>query len=431
MQLWLKICLCICAGAGNGLLFADDSATPSRDDAAGRGDSGQHHSRSGNFVLGDSPEGNLKTTAAPGDFGSESVAEFSADSVAERRGVREADVQQIPSNVLIELGQHPFGQPLHTTVRLTNRMDTKLTLRTIDPDCGCLNVDPDRREVEPGEALTLTVSLAPAKKLARLRRAIRMLFFESSYPLVVSLDVRIRGPLGLKSSRIDIDSSSDRFQIHGLKRELGVVLERWESARGAFEAFGEMTQTDSHFEISARPTFSFGNASDILRLTYRDRKDELHVVDLPVEFYLFSQIRFLPSTVHVTRQEGVWVGRTRMVMSPRPTPLDMKGVKFVAMTKSEEAFDASRLTVAVTSVSSVLSLVTFTIDAEDESQRPLELSAEQMKFDPSLQGPKPLVASPVGSQSNGTSTTVFPECLVIRDAANNTLGTLFLSRTED
>ena len=431
MQLWLKVCLCICMGVGHVSLLADDRVAGSQGDAARGSDSAGDHSAASDFAEGDSVEIDSKKMAAVGDGEPKADEEASAEPVSKMRVGLDAVIEQIPSNVLIELGQHSFGEPLHATVKLTNRMDTRLTLRTIDPDCGCLNVVPDRREVEPGEAMTLTVSLAPAKKLARLRRSIRMLFLESNYPLVVSLDVRIRGPLELKSSRVDIDSPADRFHIHGLKTEPNVVLERWESARGAFQIVGEMTQTDTSFEIAARPTFSFGNASDVLRLTYRDRDDALHVVDLPVEFYLSNQIRFLPSTVQVTRQEGVWVGRTRMVMSPRATPVDMDAVKFVAVTNSEDTFDSSRLTVAVASVSSVLSLVTFTIDAEEESRRPLDPSLEQTRFDPPRNSQNPLVLDLGGSQTKAKSTTHFPERLTIRDAANNTLGTLFLSRSED
>ena len=343
----------------------------------------------------------------------------------------EATIREIPANQHLSLGEHRFGMPVRAEIALINRFGKRLTIRNIDPDCGCLNVESNREDFEPGETLRLTLELASAKKLATIRRSIRILFLESNDPYVLHLDVRVVGPLRLTRNRIDIPSTGARVTIRGRKFESGLVLHRWQSVRGAFRIDGDLLQTEDTFQLVIRPTFSFGNASDLLRLDYCDSSGAPHLVDLPLEFHVSAPIRFLPSTVHLSRRNGRWVGRTRMVLSPRKDSVDLESVRFVALTENESVYEPTCLTVNAESVSRVLSMVSFSlVDLNDAEERRNRSEPTMRAGDPgSITGKDNSVDD--AESENHEPVAVFPNRLTVRDATNNVLGILYLSRTED
>ncbi len=288
---------------------------------------------------------------------------------------RTVDVESLPKACKVDLGKHHCGETIYATVVLRNRSDARLTLRAIAPDCGCLAVKPERRECHVGEELRIALELAPSKKIAKVRRSVRVLFEESNSPLVLNIDVQIVGPLHLVTSDFRIASTGELVEIRGQKNVPGLTISDWQSVRASFHVQGPFEQDGTSFRLSVKPLFSFGNASDLLRLTYQDDSAKETVVDLPIEFRVSSPIRFLPSTVALTREDSFWKARSRMILAPSPIPFDAGSMRFVAHRKDVE-LKADKCDVEVSRVSSVLSYVNIAVRDDAGDSMPERLSVQ-------------------------------------------------------
>ena len=177
-------------------------------------------------------------------------------------------IAALPSRAGNHVGTHRIGRDVSVKIELKNSLGLPLNLRAIDPDCGCLSVVPEQRALATDGILSLSLKLAPSNKVANVRRSIRIFFQESESPLVLDVDVRIRGPLGLSQTTVHLSKPDSPFTVFGRIHELGGQIERVESVRGAFLTSESFVQTSKSFKFSATPTFSFGDVEDLVRIHF-------------------------------------------------------------------------------------------------------------------------------------------------------------------
>ena len=125
-----------------------------------------------------------------------------------------------------------------------------------------------------------------------MRRSIRVFFQESTFPFVLDVDVRITGPLGLVQTTMHLTDPDSTFHVSGQIQELGGRIRRVESVRGSFATVGSVVQTSEAFKFIAKPTFSFGDAEDLVRVHYLDSSAQVQIVDLPILLRYTRQYAF-------------------------------------------------------------------------------------------------------------------------------------------
>lgn len=311
-----------------------------------------------------------------------------------------ATVAALPARARIYLGSYRISEAIKVSVQIKNATGTSLTLRAIDPDCGCLAVVPDRRHFDQGEIIRLSLHLSPSKKIANVRRSIRILFQELSAPFVLDIDVRVSGPMRLLESALRLSKPSSVFRVDGKIKEAGIRITRIESVRGAFLVSGALHQTSNAFHFTAKPTFSFGDAGDLVRVQYRDLSDQQKTLDLPIVLRFTTPIRFLPSHLNLEHQGHRWSGQARMIISPGKLGIDVQQLRFVADTDIDPESPNSTISVAVHKVSSVLSNIDVVISGNVPGAAPAGVDKKK----------------------------AFPKSLSVLGPGNQVLGILYLAR---
>ncbi len=266
-------------------------------------------------------------------------------------------IATLPSRAGHHVGTYRIGRDVSVTIDLKNSLGSPLNLRAIDPDCGCLAVVPKQRHVKPGEHLTLSLKLDSSNKIATIRRSIRVFFQESIHPFVLDIDVRMTGPLVLSQTTVQLTEPAAPFMISGRVEELGGRVQRIESLRGSFVISDSVIQTAAVFKFSGKPTFSFGDVDDLVRIHYRNPKGEIQVVDLPIRLRFTTPLRFLPSTLHLDPQGTAWVGAARMIVVPGKLRVPLNQLRYVVASKSEPRQSSYEVAVRVRAVSSIMSVI--------------------------------------------------------------------------
>ncbi|MAI71254.1 MAG: hypothetical protein CMM01_10105 [Rhodopirellula sp.] len=266
-------------------------------------------------------------------------------------------ITKVPSRAKKHLGTYRIGQDVRVNIDLLNSLGLPLNLRAIDSDCGCLAIVPEQRQMNPGERLTLSLRLDSSNKLATVRRSIRIFFQESVHPFVLDVDVRLTGPLGLSQATVQLTDPDASFNVSGRVEELGGKIQRIESLRGAFVIRGAVVQDAGVFKFNARPTFSFGDVDDLVRVHYRNPKGSIEVIDLPIRLRFTTPLRFLPSTLHLARQGVGWVGSARMIVLPGKLTTSLRQFRYVVDSKSRPGQSSHEVTVHRRAVSSIMSVI--------------------------------------------------------------------------
>jgi len=323
---------------------------------------------------------------------------WSADDASRAQG-QTATFSALPARTRIDLGSCRSGEAVKASVYIRNDTRSSLTLRSIDPDCGCLAVVPDQRHFDQGEMIRLSLHLSSSNKIAKLRRSIRFQFHESDAPFVLDVDVRVSGPMRLGESIWHLAKQDSVFQVEGHIEEAGIRVTRIDSVRGAFVISGAVRKTSDAFHFAASPTFSFGDAGDLVRVQYRDATDQLKTLDLPIVIRFTAPIRFLPSTLNLGYQRDRWRGKARMIISPGKLRTDVQNLRFVANADLDSA--APAISVHVDKVSSVLANMEIVIPGYDPAKK-----------------------SGLGKKE------AFPKSLTVLGPQNQVLGILYLARNE-
>jgi hypothetical protein len=266
-------------------------------------------------------------------------------------------IAALPSRARKHVGTYRIGRDVRVKIDLKNSFGSPLNLRVIDPDCGCLAVAPEQRHVKPGERLTLSLRLDSSNKIATIRRSIRISFQESNYPFVLDVDVRMTGPLVLSPTTVQLTEPAASFMVLGTVEELGGRVQRIESLRGSFVISDSFVQTAEVFKFSARPTFSFGDVDDLVRIHYRNPKGDVQVIDLPIRLRFTTPLRFLPSTLHLDPQSTEWVGAARMIVVPGKLRWPLNQLRYVVESKSRPGQSSHEVAVRVNAVSSIMSVI--------------------------------------------------------------------------
>jgi hypothetical protein len=300
------------------------------------------------FVLVHVCMGLVMTVTVNGEGPTKSTGNRSIDAVL---------MTAIRSREGIHLGNYRIGREVFVRVHVKNSTGLSLNLRSIDPDCGCLAVVPEQRSLEPDGTLSLALRLASSNKVANVRRSIRLFFQESAFPFVLDVDVRITGPLGLDQTTVRLADPDSKFDISGQIHELGGKIQRVESVRGSFATIGSVVQDSGAFKFIAKPTFSFGDAEDLVRVHYLDPSAQAQIVDLPILLRYTTPVRFLPSTLNLHQRGTRWVGVTRMIVVRGKLKVPLEQLRFVLDAESNPGKLSPRVAVQVRAVSSIMSKV--------------------------------------------------------------------------
>ncbi|HBV66031.1 MAG TPA: hypothetical protein DEF45_23770 [Rhodopirellula sp.] len=275
-------------------------------------------------------------------------------------------VAAIPSRARKHIGTYRIGRDIRVKIDLKNSLGSQLNLRAIDPDCGCLAVEPKQCHVKPGEHLTLSLRLDASNKIATIRRSIRVFFHESIHPFVLDIDVRMTGPVVLSETTVQLASPAGSFVVSGRIEEPGGRVQKIESLRGSFVISDPFVQSAEVFKFSARPTFSFGDVDDLVRIHYRNPKGGVQVIDLPIHLRFTTPLRFLPSTLHLDLQSTGWVGTVRMIVVPGKLRRPLNQLSYVVESKSRPGQLSYKVAVRVHTVSSIMSVLDVLIAEEKQ-----------------------------------------------------------------
>jgi hypothetical protein len=278
-------------------------------------------------------------------------------------------VDRVPQVTRLFFGSCLVNQPLRGTIWLTNRTGSAWTIRKIETDCGCLSAVANKLTCAAGQDVQLDVHLAAANKLAKLRRSVRVYFETVGKPLVLNLDVSVTGPIQLERTVFEVQSSKSPLEIVGKKIRPGINIEALFSGRGGFLVKGQVNQDDDSFRVLIQPLHGFGTFSDLLRVRYEDQNAHSQIVDVPIELRCIEKIRFLPSTVWMQREDGCWVGKTRMVLSPEAKSIDLNTINFVFAGANPD-LGAERCEARIQPLSAVLSVVHLTVPDDGQQNMP-------------------------------------------------------------
>ena len=324
---------------------------------------------------------------------------WSTDGASQTQG-HTATFAALPARARIHLGSYRIDEAIKVNVHIRNATRSSLTLRAIDPDCGCLAVVPDQRHFDQGETIRLSLHLSSSNKIANVRRSIRFLFQESVAPFVLDVDVRVSGPMRLPESTFRLSEPGSVFRVDGKIEKVGIRITRIDSVRGAFLISGAVHQTSNAFHFAATPTFSFGDAGDLVRVQYRDTTDQLKTLDLPIVVRFTAPIRFLPSTLNLAYQRDRWCGKARMIISPGKLRADVQNLRFVADADIDPDRPTPAVSVDVHKVSSVLANIDVAIPGHGPGDKPARLDRRK----------------------------AFPRSLTVLGPQNQVLGILYLAR---
>ncbi len=266
-------------------------------------------------------------------------------------------IAALPSRERKQVGTYRIGRDVRVKIDLKNSFGSPLNLRAIDPDCGCLAVAPKQRHVKPGELLTLSLRLDSSNKVATIRRSIRIFFQESIHPFVLDIDMRMIGPVVLSQTTVQLAASAASFIVVGSIEDQGGRVQSIESLRGAFVIRDSFVQTAEVFKFSAKPTFSFGDVDDLVRIHYRNPQGDVQVIDHPIHLRFTTPLRFLPSTLHLDPQSTEWVGATRMIVVPGKLRWPLNQLRYVVESKLRSDQSSYKAVVRVRSVSSIMSVI--------------------------------------------------------------------------
>ncbi|MDG2221630.1 MAG: DUF1573 domain-containing protein [Rubripirellula sp.] len=286
-----------------------------------------------------------------------------------QRPTSSVQVDRVPQVTRLFFGSCSVNQPFRGTVLLSNQTGAAWAIRKIDTDCGCLSVVANKPTCAVGQVIQLDVQLAAANRVAKLRRSVRIYFEAIDKPLVLNLDVSVTGPIQLARTVFDVQSNKQSLEIVGIKTRPGIKIDRLISGRGGFLVEGEVNQDDDSFRVLIQPLHGFGTFSDILRVRYEDEKDRSLIVEVPIELRCVDQIRFLPSTVWMQRENGRWVGETRMVLSPESGPIDLKTIRCV-FAGSDPDLGEGQCEAKIQPLSPVLSVVQVTVPDDGQQVMP-------------------------------------------------------------
>ena len=266
-------------------------------------------------------------------------------------------IAALPSRAVTHVGTCRIGRDIRVKIDLRNALGSPLNLRSIDPDCGCLEVMPEQRHMKPGGNLTLSLKLESSNKIATVRRSIRIFFQESNHPFVLDIDVRMTGPLHLVCTTVRLADPDASFTVLGGFEKVGGQVQKIKSLRGSFVISDSLVQNSQGFKFHARPTFSFGDADDLVRVHYRNPMGDVQVVDLPLRLRFTTPLRFLPSTMHLDSRSAEWVGTARMIVVPGSLKIPLKQLTYFVESKSRPGQSPYEVAVSVRAVSSIMSVI--------------------------------------------------------------------------
>ncbi len=232
-------------------------------------------------------------------------------------------VDQLPKRVILDLGELSPGREAKVAIALRSELGKPLSVQSITTDCGCLRVDHKPKGVSDEGSLMLDVVLAPAKKVGRIRRNLRVFFEqEPTSPLDIGLDTLVIGPVGFKSEQVSIKSAG-AIEIAGTKTSPGLQILRCEPTRGSCRVLG-IEQSSDTFSIRALPLISFGSVHELFRIRYQEPGGpEATTLDLPLELRCATPLRFLPSVATIRYEEGAWHSSAQLILAPG-SDLDLK-----------------------------------------------------------------------------------------------------------
>jgi hypothetical protein len=293
------------------------------------------------------------------------------------------ELNRLPQRARVDLGEASVGQPVEGAVELRNGLGKPLTIRSVDPDCGCLDVRRSGDSLDADSKLTLHLTLAPSQQVGVIRRTIRILFEESrSGPLDLGVDTTITGPVELELPSVLVRSPGETLKVSGRKRLQGLEILSCESVRGSSQVVG-LEQGESGFDVSVKPLFSFGSAHELVRVRYRTTADAApQTVDLPLELRGSTPIRFLPSTVPLTISDGHWHATSRLVLTPG-SGIKVSELEIAVMQENGEEMKRESYSLEFSPISSVLSRVeVIGRSSEQSGELPAKLNVTQPNSQP-------------------------------------------------
>ncbi|MEM1068570.1 MAG: hypothetical protein AAGI63_06730, partial [Planctomycetota bacterium] len=221
-------------------------------------------------------------------------------------------------------------------------------------------------------SVELDVQLAATNKIANVRRVVRLHLDEFDGPLAIQLDLAVKGPLQLDRSIFDLKPGQERLVLRGKKRDSGWHIDRVFSGRGGFLIDRSVEQDGEQFRLVVKPLNEFGAFSDLVRIHVRKSVNETQVLEIPIELRSINRVRFLPSTVSLTREKGQWSGETRMIIAPESEPIELQYLRFRFADKDT----AASVSGSVQPLSSVLSRVQIRVSDNGQQNMPQLIEIE-------------------------------------------------------
>ena len=301
------------------------------------------------------------------------VTRFATPALAQVDSPPVATVDQLPKRVILPLGEVSPGREAKVAISLRNDLGKPLSIQSISTDCGCLRVDHDQTTVDDDGSLLLDVALAPAKKVGRIRRNLRVFFEqEPSSPLDIGLDTLVIGPIGFKSDRISIEAAGE-IEIPGTKSLSDLQILHCEPMRGSCHVLGIEQSSDS-FSIRVLPLISFGNTHELFRFRYQETTGSDPItLDLPLELRCDSDLRFFPSVTTIRYEEGAWRSAAKLILAPG-SDLDLKQLQLSIEREDGSQWASSNYRVDLLQTSAVLCALQIRCSAPHrDSDRPARL----------------------------------------------------------
>ena len=284
-----------------------------------------------------------------------------------------ATVDQLPKRLILSLGQVSPGREAKIAIELRNDLGKQLSIQSVSTDCGCLRVDHDQQVVDDGGTVILNVALAPAKKVGRIRRNLRVFFEqEPSSPLDIGLDTLVIGPIEFRSESVSIQSAG-AIEIAGSKSSSDLQILQCEPTRGSCRVLG-IEQSPDTFSIRVLPLISFGNTHELFRFRYQEAAGSDPItVDLPLELRCDSKLRFFPSVATIQYEEGAWRSSAKLILAPG-SDLDLKQLQLSIERGDGSQWASSNYRVDLLQTSAVLYALQIRCSAPHrDSDRPTRL----------------------------------------------------------
>ena len=225
-----------------------------------------------------------------------------------------SDPENSPVRIKLELSSQEqeveikdvfVGVESKQVIEIENTTKKALAVKEVDVSCGCIVARFNDTPVQPGKYIRIDICVNVTKSVDLLRQKMVLIFDEgeiSRKELLIAADVRSELTIEPRTIAFVTPDSTGKLSLSVQSDDL--VFKSVESVGGGVLIDDVAPIGKGRYEISVRPSHTFGQATEVLRvrLSRPDRDDSI-VRDVVIGLASGRKYKFLPAAISSTMLE--------------------------------------------------------------------------------------------------------------------------------